>query len=168
MADAGLLGDFKHRGCFHEPRLNTFMGMGRPAWRQVRGTVQKLLLDSSTELRDSAAAEKALLPAAAVRMHLPATIGDYTDFYSSREHATNVGTMFRGADNALQPNWLHLPVGCVRACGVFQNATPRAPPHSCTPGSLTHRLPSVCSCSACKAFDSFALLLFCCCVLRCW
>ena len=44
-------------------------------------------------------------------MHLPAKIGDYTDFYSSREHATNVGTMFRGIDNALQPNWLHLPVG---------------------------------------------------------
>jgi hypothetical protein len=44
-------------------------------------------------------------------MHLPADIGDYTDFYSSREHATNVGIMFRGAANALQPNWLHLPVG---------------------------------------------------------
>jgi len=44
-------------------------------------------------------------------MHLPATVGDYTDFYSSREHATNVGTMFRGKDNALMPNWLHLPVG---------------------------------------------------------
>jgi fumarylacetoacetase len=46
-----------------------------------------------------------------VSMHLPASIGDYTDFYSSREHATNVGIMFRGKDNALQPNWLHLPVG---------------------------------------------------------
>lgn len=46
-----------------------------------------------------------------VQMHLPAAIGDYTDFYSSREHATNVGIMFRGVDNALQPNWLHLPVG---------------------------------------------------------
>ena len=44
-------------------------------------------------------------------MHLPAEIGDYTDFYSSRQHATNVGTMFRGPENALMPNWLHLPVG---------------------------------------------------------
>ena len=44
-------------------------------------------------------------------MHLPADIGDYTDFYSSKEHATNVGIMFRGVENALQPNWLHLPVG---------------------------------------------------------
>jgi len=69
-----------------------------------------------------------------VRMHLPATIGDYTDFYSSKEHATNVGTMFRGRENALQPNWLHLPVayhgrsssvvvsgtGVFRPCGQLQ------------------------------------------------
>jgi fumarylacetoacetase len=46
-----------------------------------------------------------------IKMHIPAKIGDYTDFYSSKEHATNVGIMFRGKDNALQPNWLHLPVG---------------------------------------------------------
>jgi len=46
-----------------------------------------------------------------VSMHLPAKIGDYTDFYSSKEHATNVGTIFRGPDNALNPNWVHLPVG---------------------------------------------------------
>ena len=46
-----------------------------------------------------------------IDMHLPADIGDYTDFYSSKEHATNVGIMFRGKDNALQPNWMHLPVG---------------------------------------------------------
>jgi fumarylacetoacetase len=62
-------------------------------------------------LRDDAALRgEALVPMAAVVMHLPAEIGDYTDFYSSREHATNVGTMFRGAENALMPNWLHLPV----------------------------------------------------------
>jgi fumarylacetoacetase len=51
-----------------------------------------------------------MVPLETVTMHLPAQIGDYTDYYSSREHATNVGIMFRGADNALQPNWLHLPV----------------------------------------------------------
>ena len=60
----------------------------------------------SQELR-----KRAIVPMENVFMHLPAQIGDYTDFYSSREHATNVGTMFRGKDNALQPNWLHLPVG---------------------------------------------------------
>ena len=58
-------------------------------------------------------------------MHLPAAIGDYTDFYSSREHATNVGIMFRGVDNALQPNWLHLPVGYHgRASSVVASGTP--------------------------------------------
>ena len=118
VADAGLLGGFKHGGCFHEPQLNQFMGMGKAAWRTVRSTVQKLLLESNSALQDSCVAASALLAAGDVRMHLPATVGDYTDFYSSREHATNVGTMFRGAANALQPNWLHLPVGCVHACVV--------------------------------------------------
>jgi fumarylacetoacetase len=57
-------------------------------------------------------------------MHMPANIGDYTDFYSSREHATNVGIMFRGVDNALQPNWLHLPVGYHgRASSVYLDGT---------------------------------------------
>jgi len=55
---------------------------------------------------------------------MPAKIGDYTDFYSSREHATNVGIMFRGVDNALQPNWLHLPVGYHgRASSVYLSGT---------------------------------------------
>lgn len=82
-----------------------------PQWRYVRETVQELLSDAPGTLRDNPVAKKAIIDASDVTMHLPATIGDYTDFYSSREHATNVGTMFRGAENALQPNWLHLPVG---------------------------------------------------------
>ncbi|NNE36142.1 MAG: fumarylacetoacetase, partial [Rhodothermales bacterium] len=67
---------------------------------------------TNSVLRDDAELrEKVLVPQSSVTMELPAEIGDYTDFYSSREHATNVGTMFRGKENALQPNWLHLPVG---------------------------------------------------------
>lgn len=81
-------------------------------WSAIRNKVQELL--SSTDQQSVTAA--CLLPAASAQMHLPAQIGDYTDFYSSREHATNVGTMFRGADNALQPNWLHLPVSPLPAC----------------------------------------------------
>jgi len=97
---------------FHEPVLNAFMAMGRPAWREARQRVTELLsADESTLRDDSVLRDAALLRAAAVEMLLPARIDDYTDFYSSREHATNVGTMFRGPDNALQPNWLHLPVG---------------------------------------------------------
>ena len=70
---------------------------------------------------------RCLVPRAEVAMHLPAAIGDYTDFYSSREHATNVGIMFRGKDNALQPNWLHLPVGYHgRASSVVVSGTPTA------------------------------------------
>ena len=91
--------------------LNRFMGLTRTAWRSTRNLIIELLTTSSA-LRDNAALRSvALVPADKVTMHLPATIGDYTDFYSSREHATNVGIMFRGVDNALQPNWLHLPVG---------------------------------------------------------
>ena len=88
------------------------MALGRPAWREVRTKLTQLLRHDQPALRDDAGLRNAaLVPASSVEMLLPATIGDYTDFYSSREHATNVGIMLRGADNALQPNWLHLPVG---------------------------------------------------------
>ena len=97
---------------FHEPSLNAFLSMGRPAWREARERIAELLSEDGPELRDDAGLrDAALLPAASVGLLLPARIGDYTDFYSSREHATNLGTMFRGPANALQPNWLHLPVG---------------------------------------------------------
>jgi len=97
---------------FHEPVLNAFMAMGRPAWSEARQRITELLGDDDPTLRDDPGLRDAALPrAASVEMRLPARIDDYTDFYSSREHATNVGTMFRGPDNALQSNWLHLPVG---------------------------------------------------------
>ncbi len=96
---------------FNTGSLNRFLSLGRPVWREVRATVSRLLRDDVADLRDDTPLrELALLPVTAVVMQLPAVIGDYTDFYSSREHATNVGTMFRGKENALMPNWLHLPV----------------------------------------------------------
>ncbi len=96
---------------FSQPSLNKFMELGRSAWGPVREIIQQLLLAGNPTLRDDAALRsRAIVPMAEVVMHLPAEIGDYTDFYSSREHATNVGTMFRGKENALMPNWLHLPV----------------------------------------------------------
>ncbi|MEC8878068.1 MAG: fumarylacetoacetase, partial [Candidatus Thermoplasmatota archaeon] len=99
-------------GVFHEPTLNAFMALGREAWSATRQALSQLLRDGCDELRDNAELRRlVLLPAHEVELHLPVDVGDYTDFYSSREHATNVGTMFRGADNALLPNWLHLPVG---------------------------------------------------------
>jgi fumarylacetoacetase len=114
LADAGLLDlpALPPREVFRRPSLNQLMAAGRAAWRQTRARLVELLADDEPTLRDAGVLrEEALRERRAVEMLLPAEIGDYTDFYASREHATNVGTIFRGKDNALQPNWLHLPVG---------------------------------------------------------
>lgn len=96
---------------FSSTSLNSFLALGRPVWAEFRRIVSRLLSDSEATLQGNhELKERALIPVAKVKMHLPVKIGDYTDFYSSREHATNVGTMFRGKENALMPNWLHLPV----------------------------------------------------------
>lgn len=87
------------------------MALGPARWSALRSALQRLLAAQEGALRDSAALREAVLvPQANARMHLPAAIGDYTDFYCSLEHATNCGVMFRGSDNPLQPNWRHLPV----------------------------------------------------------
>ena len=98
---------------FSQRSLNAFMALGPDAWDAIRAHLQELLsLEGSPALRESATlTQQAVVPLADVAMHLPAEVGDYTDFYSSRQHATNVGSMFRDPDNALLPNWLHLPVG---------------------------------------------------------
>ncbi|WP_342046744.1 fumarylacetoacetase [Bacillus sp. OTU530] len=97
---------------FNQPSLNAFMALGRKVWREVRGRIQHLLSENESTLRDNTELRKlALIHQRDVEMLLPAQIGDYTDFYASKEHATNVGMMFRGKENALMPNWTHLPVG---------------------------------------------------------
>lgn len=97
---------------FSRSSLNHFMSLGRDAWSSARDNLMHLLDADTAALRDDDdLRDRAFFRQDAVEMMLPASIGDYTDFYSSREHATNVGTIFRGKDNALQPNWLHLPVG---------------------------------------------------------
>jgi len=113
LAEEGVFGDSdNYVSCFSKPYLNDFMAMGKSAWVSVRKTLQKLLSEDIAELRDNEELKaKVFHSLDSVTMELPAKIGDYTDFYSSREHATNVGIMFRGKENALQPNWLHLPVG---------------------------------------------------------
>lgn len=113
LAQAGLLhtpslpADF-----FADQRdLHAFMARDRSCWRQVRRRISELLRHDTPALRDNTPLrERALVPMSQSEMLLPARIGDYTDFYSSREHATNVGIMLRGAQNALMPNWVHLPV----------------------------------------------------------
>ena len=97
---------------FAQPTLNEFMALDASAWAAVRERLQALLRADTPELRDDATLrERALHPRADVTLQSPVDIGDYTDFYSSKQHATNVGTMFRGAENALKDNWVHLPVG---------------------------------------------------------
>ncbi|KAJ2498589.1 hypothetical protein GGH96_004199 [Coemansia sp. RSA 1972] len=96
---------------FGSPQLNEYMGLNRKIWRSVRQRLQQFLADDTHAVRKQIHVGDVAVPIKDVEMHMPAKIGDYTDFYASREHATNVGVMFRGKDNALMPNWTHLPVG---------------------------------------------------------
>ena len=97
---------------FDQPTLNAFINSGRDNWTKARKTIQTLLSNTSDTLRDNTDLQKkALFKQADVTMHLPVQVPGFTDFYSSKEHATNVGTMFRDPSNALLPNWTEMPVG---------------------------------------------------------
>ena len=97
---------------FDQSTLNAFIDSGRDNWTQARSTIQTLLSSDSDTLRDNQDLQKkALFKQADVTMHLPVQVPGFTDFYSSKEHATNVGTMFRDPSNALLPNWTEMPVG---------------------------------------------------------
>ena len=97
---------------FGQTSLNAFIALGRPVWQQVRARLQQLLSADCAELRDNTALRaKAFYPQASVSMLLPIEVPGYTDFYSSKEHAYNVGCMFRDPKNALMQNWSELPVG---------------------------------------------------------
>jgi fumarylacetoacetase len=127
LAERGLLdGTGIAREAFRVPELNALMQGGRSSVRRLRERLSELFRHDHGELRDdSGLREDALLPVEQVRMVLPVRIGDYTDFYSSRQHAYNVGCMFRDPANALLPNWLHLPVGYHgRASSIVVSGTP--------------------------------------------
>ena len=97
---------------FAATSLNPFMALGPKVWSTTRARISELLRADHPELRDNQQLrQRALVPMRDVKLHMPFTVAGYTDFYSSKEHATNVGVMFRGKDNALQPNWLHMPIG---------------------------------------------------------
>jgi fumarylacetoacetase len=104
--------DVAELGVFAAPMLNPFMALGPKVWSRTRARISELLRHDNLELRDNPELrERVLVPMADVKLYLPIAVAGYTDFYSSKEHATNVGVMFRGKDNALQPNWLHMPIG---------------------------------------------------------
>ncbi|MEH7117371.1 fumarylacetoacetase [Neobacillus vireti] len=112
--EAGLLNGtgVEGKNIFSSPTLNSFMALGHSVWSAVRSKLQYLLDENTPVLRDDInLRNQAFHRMEDVTMLLPAEIGDYTDFYASKEHATNVGTIFRGKDNALMENWTHLPIG---------------------------------------------------------
>jgi len=111
---------------FKARTLNSLMALTKEHWAEARASIASLLSAGNPTIRDDESLRsKALVPQDRVKMHLPASIGDYTDFYSSLDHATNVGTMFRGKENALMPNWKYLPVGYHgRASSVVVSGTP--------------------------------------------
>ena len=129
LEEAGLLKDLPPGTAaatvFTRDSLNEFLALGRPAWRKVREILQKLLSADTATLRDDTKLrDRACHRQADVTMQLPAKIGSYTDFYSSYHHAHNVGTMLRGPENALMPNWKWLPVAYHgRASSVVASGT---------------------------------------------
>jgi len=113
LAKAGYFSDLDvDTAVFSQSYINDFMALGKKAARAVRDRISDLFEKNNTELvGNTQVLANVLHNQKEVELLLPVRVGDYTDFYSSREHATNVGTMFRDPDNALLPNWLHLPVG---------------------------------------------------------
>lgn len=90
---------------FDVPYWNDFMELGPEAWADLRATLIKILAEGATPCPEYLVAQ------ADVEMQMPFRVTEYTDFYASKNHAVNVGTMFRGAENALPPNWLSIPIG---------------------------------------------------------
>ena len=126
--------EFQDREVFAATSLNGFLSLGRPAWRKAREVIQHLLSAETAELRDDPVLREHVFHAQKdVIMLLPVRIGDYTDFYSSYHHAHNVGTMLRGPENALMPNWKWLPVAYHgRASSIVPSGTDVRRPHGQT------------------------------------
>eukprot|EP01120_Amphizonella_sp_Union-15-10_P017075 TRINITY_DN9360_c0_g1_i1.p1 TRINITY_DN9360_c0_g1~~TRINITY_DN9360_c0_g1_i1.p1 ORF type:complete len:419 (+),score=74.96 TRINITY_DN9360_c0_g1_i1:89-1345(+) len=140
LQDLGLV--LKTSKCFSSPSLNEFMSLGRKIWQQVRTELTELLSTSSPTIRDNQDLRKnALINQSDAILHLPARIGDYTDFYASIDHATNMGKIIRPNEEPLKPNWKWLPVGYHgRASSIVISGTPIRrpngqlnPPNSPTP-----------------------------------
>lgn len=111
---------------FLQDSLNDFISDGKKTWRLVRNRISEIFDINNTALQNNEEHKKIVLfTMNEVEMQLPVQIGDYTDFYSSKEHATNIGTMFRDPNNALLPNWLHIPVGYHgRSSTIIPSGTP--------------------------------------------
>ncbi|MEQ3710351.1 MAG: fumarylacetoacetase [Tateyamaria sp.] len=100
--------DLTDEPLFDVPFWNELMEQGPAVWTALRNRLTDLLAESA---RDRAMVEPLMVPMGEATLHMPLVVSEYTDFYAGRHHATNVGTMFRGPENALPPNWLHMPIG---------------------------------------------------------
>jgi fumarylacetoacetase len=128
LSQSGLWDNLAPAAVFEQNTLNAFIRLGKKTTNAVRLKVQELLCDPESPLKS--VMDRFFVAQSAATMHLPVEIGDYTDFYSSIEHATNVGKMFRDPANALLPNWRHLPVGYHgRASSIVVSGTPIRRPH---------------------------------------
>merc|ERR1711939_417885 len=142
---------------FSKPTLNDFAALGRPVHRSVRTFLQDVFAEHTKYpqvlMNNESLRKSAILRRDQVQMHLPMQIGDYTDFYAGKNHAFNVGCLFRGPDNALQPNYTHLPVGYHgRASSVVVSGTPITRPN----GQILENpaaTPKVPTFSPCKRLD---------------
>ncbi|KAK3070620.1 hypothetical protein LTR53_010134 [Teratosphaeriaceae sp. CCFEE 6253] len=140
-----------HQAVFKQPTLNGFAALGRPMHRVVREYLQSIFLAEGLFpgiMRDNKQLRgNALLLQTECHMHLPMQINDYTDFYAGLHHAYNVGVLFRGPDNALQPNYKHLPVGYHgRASSVVVSGTPIRRPNGQILADPNVKKPSLAPC----------------------
>ncbi|RFC62240.1 fumarylacetoacetase [Fulvimarina endophytica] len=118
LAACEARGLIEAQGTFSSPRLNDFIALGRPAWDKVRADLTRLLAEDANP-------DLPLVPMAEATMHLPIEVTEFTDFYASKNHAFNVGVLFRGPDNALPAQWTHMPIGYNgRASSVVVSGTP--------------------------------------------
>lgn len=131
LAEAGMLeGLGLEKNDFNSSTLNDIINRGKKAGSALRNRVSELLRSDNSELRDSELRDSCVISSDVVTMHMPVLVGDYTDCYSSEDHARNVGKMFRDPDNALLPNWKHMPVAYHgRASSICVSGTPIRRPH---------------------------------------
>ena len=160
--DVGCFGKDVYKKVFRrDTKLNAFMGLGRSFWIEVRKEIQALFVADEMQIdgvvpletlkQDDKLRSQIVLSIDDVQMVLPARIGDYTDFYASKEHASNCGIMLRGKDNALKPNWLHLPVAYHgRSSSIITSGTSVMRPQGQREPSTSSSSPTY---ESCKALD---------------
>ena len=126
---AGILRADPDADVLDAPYWNDFMELGSEAWSNYRAALQSMLAEGAEDAMQDACITHSV-PMSEATLHMPFRVSEYTDFYAGKHHAFNVGTMFRGPENALPPNWLHIPIGYNgRASSVVVSGTPVTRPH---------------------------------------